>query len=85
MTKKRKKLEAALEKLKEQRAEIESKIKETEDLIVEETNTEIHEIVHKANVTPEQLAEILKTLGKNTVPGNFSLPGAKEETANENE
>jgi hypothetical protein len=29
MTKKRKKLEAALEKLKEQRAEIESKIKET--------------------------------------------------------
>lgn len=85
MTKKRKKLEAALEKLKEQRAEIESKIKETEDLIVEETNTEIHEIVHKANVTPEQLAEILKTLGKNEVPGNFSLTGAKEEIANENE
>jgi hypothetical protein len=52
---------------------------------VEETNTEIHEIVHKANVTPEQLAEILKTLGKNEVPGNFSLTGAKEEIANENE
>lgn len=83
MTKKRKKLEAALGRLKEQRAEIEVKIKETEDIIMEETNTEIHEIVHKANVTPEQLAEILKALEKNAVPGNFPMAAAREVSADE--
>lgn len=84
MTKKRKKLEAALEKLQEQKTEIEIRIQETEQQILEETNTEIHELVHKANVTPEQLAEILKALKSNAVPGNFPVTENREETADEN-
>lgn len=82
MTKKRKKLEAALAKLQEQKSELETKIQETEQQITEETNTEIHEIVHKANVTPEQLAEILKAMKNNGIPGNFDLPADKEDDEN---
>lgn len=68
MTKKRKRLEEELAKLNTKKAEIEEKIQETEAQITEEENTEIQGIVRAANLTPEQLAEFLKTL-KATVPG----------------
>lgn len=78
MTKKRKKLEAVLAKLKEQQADIELKIQKTETDLLEVTNTEIHEMVHKAEVTPDQLAVILESLKNNDVPGNFPIAEKEE-------
>ena len=79
MTKKRKRLEEDLKKLLAKKAEVDEKIRETEDQITEETNTEIHEMVHKAKITPEQLAEILAAFKGSANPGNMSYTMADEE------
>ena len=79
MTKRRKKLEEELKKHFSKQAEIETKIRETQDQIVEETNTEIHEMVHAAKITPEQLAEILKAVKNGANPGNMSETMTDEE------
>ena len=80
MTKKRKRLEEDLKKLLEKQDEIAAKIQETKDQIVEETNTEIHEMVHKAKITPEQLAEILAAVKSGAHPGNMNETMMKEES-----
>ena len=82
MTKRRKHLEEALEKLLSRQEEIAAKIRETQEQIVEETNTEIHEIVHAANLTPEQLAEVLQLYKKGTIPGNIEeiMTGEEEKS-----
>ena len=72
MTRKRKRLKEELKKLIEKQEEVAARIRETQDQITEETNTEIHEMVHKANITPEQLAEILTAFKGGANPGNMS-------------
>ena len=79
MTRKRKRLEEELKKLLEKQEEVAARIRETQDQITEETNTEIHEMVHKANITPEQLAEILAAFKGGANPGNMSYTMADEE------
>ena len=59
MTKKRKRLEDELKKLIAKKAEVEARITETQEQIQEETNIEIHGMVHAAPLTPEQLADVL--------------------------
>ena len=82
MTKRRKHLEEALKKLLSRQEEIAAKIQETQEQIVEETNAEIHEIVHAANLTPEQLAEFLQLYKNGTVPGNIEniMTGEEEKS-----
>ncbi len=79
MTKKRKRLEEDLKKLLAKKAEVDEKIRETEEQITEETNTEIHEMVHAANLTPEQLAEVLAALKNGAVPGIMNLQAETNE------
>ena len=78
MKKKRKRLENELKKLMAKKEEIEVKIIETQDQLKEVTNTEIHEMVHAANLTPEQLAEVLKNINKSNNPGNMMIIGEEE-------
>lgn len=79
MTKKRKRLEDDLKKLLAKQAEVEQRIKETQEQITEETNTEIHEMVHAAHLTPEQLAGVLAALKSGAVSGNITETMADEE------
>ena len=51
---------ADLEKARKKRAEWDAKVKDLERRYREEENTEIHEMVHAANLTPEQLAELIR-------------------------
>ena len=46
------------------REEWDAKYKELDRLYKERENTEIHDIVHAANQTPDQLAMLLQTLGQ---------------------
>lgn len=56
-----------LERAKKKRTEWEAKVKELERRYREEENTQIHGMVHAANLTPEQLAELIK-LATTSVP-----------------
>ena len=79
MTKKRQRLEEELKKLFDKQEEVAQKIRETQDQIMEETNTEIHEMVHKAKISPEQLAEILVAFKGGANPGSMNKTMASEE------
>lgn len=58
------------------REEWDAKYKELDRLYKERENTEIHNIVHAANLTPDQLAMLLQTLGQGlpngAVPENIT-------------
>lgn len=58
------------------REEWDAKYKELDRLYKERENTEIHDIVHAANLTPAQLAMLLQTLGQGlpngAVPKNIT-------------
>ena len=54
------KIGAELEKVRAKRAALDVKIKNLEQKYQEEENTEIHDMVHAANLTPDQLAELLR-------------------------
>ncbi len=54
------KIGADLEKARKKRAEWDAKVKDLERRYREEENTEIHEMVHAANLTPEQQAELIR-------------------------
>ncbi len=56
-----------LRKARQKKAEWEAKVKELERRYREEENTQIHDMVHAANLTPEQLAEIIR-MAKDGVP-----------------
>lgn len=51
---------ADLEKARKKRAEWDAKVKDLERRYREEENSEIHEMVHAANLNPEQLSELLR-------------------------
>ena len=84
MTKRRKKMEEELNKLLLKQTEIEERIMELQEQITEETNTEIHEMVHAAKLTPEQLAAVLASLKHGVLPGN-NTDSANDEEDKENE
>ena len=54
------KIGADLEKARAKRDEWDAKVKDLEQKYREAENTMIHEMVHAANLTPEQLAKIIQ-------------------------
>ena len=60
MSEKLEKLSREIEKAKERRVAIDKKIRELEEKFMEQENTEIHDMVREANLTPEQLAELIE-------------------------
>ena len=71
-----KRLGAELAKARKRRDEWDTKVKDLERRYKEAENTCIHDMVHAANITPEQLAELIRaaaarqpyTLPADTVP-----------------
>ena len=59
MSKKLEKIAADIKKAKEKRNEWDKRVKELEQKYRVEENTEIHEMVRAANLTPEQLAQVI--------------------------
>ena len=59
---------ADLEKARRKRAEWDAKVKDLERRYREEENSEIHELVHAANLTPDQLSELLRMFAADMVP-----------------
>ena len=71
-----------LAKARQKRAELDEKIKELEAKCMEEENTEIHNMVRAANMTPEMLARLLS---QTPVDRIRTLNNESEDTANEDE
>lgn len=76
-----------LEKLRKKRTRMDEQIRELEEKYKETENTEIHEIVHAAKLTPEQLAKVLKSLQhglpQGKIPGDvFGVNENSEEKEN---
>ena len=83
MSKKTDQLEQELSKARENVTKWSERVKTLELKLREAENAEIHEMVHAANVTPEQLAKLLETL-KTGVPQPESIPAfvqSHEETS----
>ena len=62
------KIGADLEKARRKRTEWDAKVKDLERRYREEENSEIHELVHAANLTPDQLSELLRMFAADMVP-----------------
>ena len=60
------KIAAEREKARRKRDEWDARMKEWDQKYREQENSEIHEMVHAARLTPEQLAEVLKGLQHGT-------------------
>ena len=58
-----------LEKARVKRNEWDGKVKDLERKCKEEENTTIHDMVHAANMTPEQLSRLLKMATMQQVQG----------------
>ena len=72
------KIGADLAKARKNRDEWDKKVKELERRYREEENTEIHDMVHAANLTSAQLAELLRMVG-DTVPKPETINSMNEE------
>ena len=66
-------LREELEKARRKRDEWEVKVKDLERRYKEAENTCIHNMVHAANLTPEQLAELIRRAASG-IGGTFPLP-----------
>ena len=62
------KIGADLEKARRKRTEWDAKVKELERKYRETENTEIQTMVHAANLTPDQLSELLRMFAADMVP-----------------
>ena len=67
MSEKLERLSRELEKAKEKRASLDRKIKDLEAKYLEQENTEIHDMVREARLSPEALAELIAR-SKRTLP-----------------
>ena len=76
---------ADLEKARRKRAEWDAKVKDLERRYREEENSEIHELVHAANLTPDQLSELLRMFASDMVPkpGTINSMNEQEEMQDE--
>ena len=76
---------ADLEKARKKRAEWDARVKDLERRYREEENSEIHEMVHAANLTPDQLSELLKMFAEDSAPKPETIQSVtEEETTHEN-
>lgn len=84
MSAKLERLSAELANARRKKAIWEAKVKELEVRYREEENTEIHDMVHAANLTPEQLAELLRKFSENKILQPEEIyRGCKEENTDE--
>ena len=75
------KIGAEREKARKKRDEWDARYKELDQRYQEQENTEIHDLVHMAGLTPETLAALLKRLNTGTVPaGALPAPSATGKT-----
>ena len=72
-----KKIEAELKKARMKRDEWDRKVKDLERKYREAENTCIHDMVHAANLSPEQLAEFLKLVASGNPVVNKNEPAGK--------
>lgn len=73
------KLGAELEKARKKKAEWDAKVKDLERRYQEEENTEIHDLVHAANLNPDQLAELLRMFASDMIPKPEIIKSMNEE------
>lgn len=79
------KLRSELEKARRKKAEWDGKVKDLERRFREEENSEIHDMVHAANLTPDQLAELLSMFAADAAPKPEVINTiTEEEPAHEN-
>ena len=78
------KLGADRDRALRKRDEWDAKYKELDRLYKERENTEIHDIVHAANLTPDQLAQLLQSLGHGLPAGEIPEEITKPTTENTN-
>lgn len=78
------KLGAELTKARKKKTEWDARVKDLEKRYREEENSEIHEMVHAANLTPDQLSKLLQAFAENAVPNPETMQFVKEEES-ENE
>ncbi|MGN0265527.1 MAG: DUF4315 family protein [Oliverpabstia sp.] len=80
MSAKLEKIAAERERARKKRDEWDAKVKELDRKYREEENSEIHDMVHAANLTPEQLAEIIRLANAGNVnPENLQRMNGTEE------
>ena len=70
---------ADLEKARRKMAEWDAKVKDLERRYREEENSEIHELVHAANLTPDQLSELLRMFAADMVPKPETINSMNEQ------
>ena len=73
------KIGADLAKARAKRDEWDARAKELERRYKEVENTEIHEMVHAANLTPDQLSELLRMFASDMVPKPETINSMNEE------
>ena len=82
MSKKLDKIAAEIEKAKEKRNEWDKRVRELEQKYRTEENTEIHEMVRAAKLTPEQLAQVIALSSKGKV-GAFPVFDETKDTVDD--
>lgn len=73
------KLGAELEKARKKKELWDARVKDLERRYREEENSEIHEMVHAANLTPDQLSELLRLFAEDSAPKADTIHSVKEE------
>ncbi len=75
MSEKLDKIGADRDRAKEKRDQWDARYKELCQKYIQQENTEIHEMVRARNMTPDQLADILKALQGGMLPSPAVMPG----------
>ena len=76
MSEKLDKIGAERDRAREKRDLWDARYKELCQKYIQQENTEIHDMVRAQNMTPDQLAEILKALQTGLFPAPAATPGA---------
>lgn len=82
------KIDADLKRARIKQAEWNQRVKDLENRYREEENSVIHSMVHAANLTPEQLAQIIEQAAKGAVgvyPEQADVPEINNEEDREND
>lgn len=75
MSEKLDKIGAERDRAREKRDQWDARYKELCQKYIQQENTEIHEMVRARNMTPDQLAEVLKALQGGLLPLPAAVPG----------
>lgn len=79
------KIGADLEKARKKRTEWDARVKELERKYREVENSEIQVMVHAANLTPDQLSELLRMFASDMVPKPETINSMNEQEEMQNE